>query len=216
MGSHTHYPLAWASRGKESRISHLVWMIQNHPEWDGFTANPRRALTNPRSEEERGSYHRLKEAWLQQVEPLHWSGIVLHNAAMFFARREHELAVELLRRAIALNPSELVYVERLGMLYAFCLFPPTCVEPGEIPANPTFRALAQLAEDTLSRSDDWVFLAGALTATTGGCSPTEPDLYTRLRQLRPGEAPWSIVDNLPSRTSSWCRSTCIPAEFDGN
>ena len=36
------------SRGtKSSRVDHLLWMIQHHPEWDGFTANPLYSLANP-------------------------------------------------------------------------------------------------------------------------------------------------------------------------
>jgi hypothetical protein len=66
----------------------------------------------------------------------------------------------------------------------------------------------------LQHSKDWILLAGALSATNGACEPNTPDLYAKLKELRPGEQPWAIVDLLPSRSCSWCRSTCVPAERD--
>lgn len=133
-------PRLGVNRGTESRIDHLVWMIQNHPEWDGFTANPLYCLSNPRSEQERGSYDLLKKAWLKRAVLTRASGIVLHNASTFFALREPALAVELLERAIKVDPRELVYVERLGMLYAICLMP-SSLEPS-VTDNPMFGDLA--------------------------------------------------------------------------
>src|ERR1022692_735247 len=57
------------SRGtKSSRVDHLLWMIQHHPEWDGFTANPLYSLANPPGLPlERSNYELVKRAWLQQI-----------------------------------------------------------------------------------------------------------------------------------------------------
>lgn len=210
-----HLPVDMADRLTPSRSDHLLWMIQNHPEWDGFAANPNRGLANPHSERERENYVLLKEAWLKQVGPTQNSGIVLHNGALFFAPKQPELAdpelaVELLKRAIALDPHELVFVERLGMLYSYVLRSVSC--PGRRTDYPEIsKVLVSEARDNLRRSNDWILLAGALT---GGlvdvCDPEEPDIYERLKEVRPGDAPWSIVEKLPSRTSIWCRSKCVP------
>ena len=197
------------SRGfkSKSRVDHLLWMIRHHPEWDGFTANPLYSLANPAGLPlERSNYDLVKRAWLQQIVPTQTSGIVLHNAALFFAFQEPPLAIELLKRAIELEPDELVYVERLGMVYAICLMPRSLEQ--SVTDTPSFRSLAEEARIALQRSRDWILLAGALTAVHGGATPDEPDLYTKLEEVRPGEKPWSVVNQLPSRR--WHRSKCVP------
>ena len=98
-----------------NRIDHLLWMIQRHPEWEGFILGPSNGLSEGRSNDERAGYIRLRQAWLEQVGPQQTRGIVLHNAAMFFAIREPAFAAELLQRAIAAEPDVPLYVERLGM-----------------------------------------------------------------------------------------------------
>lgn len=179
-------------------------MIQNYPEWDGFAANPQYNLTRPRSDQE---YELLKQAWLKQTGSAQVNGIVLHNASLFFASYEPALAVELLKRAIGLDPHELVYVERLGMLYSTYLMPGLLMSG--VTEAATFKAIAQEAENELAQSDDWVFLGGALTALhAGGGEPVEPDLYERLKRVRPDESVWSVVDQLPSKSAPWIRSTC--------
>lgn len=197
------------SRGRS--VDHIIWMIHHHPEWDGFTANPLYRLENPPGLPlDSSSYDLVKRSWLEQAVPTQTSGIVLHNASSFFAFHEPALAVELLKRAIELEPNELVYVERLGMLYAICLMP-SSLEHG-VTDTPAFRALSEEARKALQRSRDWILLAGALTAAHGGVTPDDPDLYTKLEEVRPGEEPWSIVAQLPSR--NWRRSKCVPAPVE--
>src|SRR6266704_4532999 len=106
-----------------NRMDHLIWMIRNHPEWEGFILGPSHGLAEPRSGDERANYDRLKQAWLEQVNPQQKRGIVLHNAAMFFAIREPVFAATLLRRAIAVAPDVPLYAERLGTVYAYAFFP---------------------------------------------------------------------------------------------
>ena len=209
-----HYPPSWDDHKAESRIDHLVWMIDRHPEWDGFTVNPYRGPANPRSERERREVYRLNEAWLKQVGSEQRNSIVLHNAALFFAHRERAFAVALMKRAISLNPNEPVYTERLGLLYSISLMARECFEQGDSPTSASYKALVREAQDALRHSQDWILLAGALSATKVGCLPDTPDLYRKLEEIRPGVKPWAIVDSLPSRSSSWCRSTCVPAERD--
>jgi hypothetical protein len=184
-------------------------MVHHHPEWDGFTANPLYSLANPPGLPlERSNYDLVKRAWLQQIVPTQTSAIVLHNASLFFAFHEPTRAIELLKRSIELEPDELVYLERLGMVYAICLMPGS-LEHSVTDAS-AFRSLTtEEARNALQQSRDWILLAGALTAVHGGMTPDEPDLYSKLEDVRPGEEPWSIVDQLPSR--GWRRSKCVPA-----
>ncbi|HEV2689811.1 MAG TPA: hypothetical protein VGV35_14715 [Bryobacteraceae bacterium] len=103
-----------------TRAEHFVWMIQHHPEWDGFSLEPHRALTRARSrsiQEANDLTRQLKTHWLKQIGPEQKSAMVLHNAAMFFAIREPEFAATLLKRAIELDPAEPLYVERLRLVY---------------------------------------------------------------------------------------------------
>jgi hypothetical protein len=204
-----HYPDTWANRQIETRVDHLLWMIRNHPEWDGFTADPSYALANPRSAQERGRLHEVKEAWLQQIGPAQTRAIVLHNAAMFFAVRERELAVALLKRAMALEPDEALYVERLGLVYGYSLVPPKCSGRDDMPDTPEFQRFAREARDTLLQSDNWVLVAGALRldrSKGGFCNPVDLNLRARLHELQP--KPDLYVRKLPSETSRYCRTDC--------
>ena len=83
------YPHDWSISQSASqhisRTEHLLWMVRNHAEWDGFTITPLYSLMNPRSVVERGSRTQLKQAWTEQIGPMQHRGIVLHNAALIFA-----------------------------------------------------------------------------------------------------------------------------------
>src|SRR5262249_54483887 len=106
-----------------TKVGHLKWMIEHHPDWDGLMLEPFRSIA-PR---DGISYETLKSAWQAQIEQSSQRGVVLHNAAMFFMIREPERAEALLQRAIALEPNKKLYIERLGMTYAYSL-----VEPGAL------------------------------------------------------------------------------------
>lgn len=202
-----YYPPDWVHRVTETRLEHLLWMIENHPEWDGFAADPNHGLAKQRAQMEGDNYGQLREAWLKQTGAAQNSARVLHNASMFFALHEPALAIELLKRAIAMEPQERVYVERLGMLYGLCLRPNDFAK--QLTDSPAFAFLAREAEKALRQSDDWVLVAGSLTAFSD--LPVDPDLIPKLKAMRPGEDLWAIVDKqLPSRSCSWCRSKCIP------
>ena len=199
-----------------ARIDHLIWMIQHHPEWEGFILNPYIALSEPRSKQERSSYYdRLRAIWLQQVDPNQQNGAVLHNAAMFFAIREPEFAASLLQRAIYREPDLPLYVERLGMVYSYANFEATDLKRLGVIETPERETFAQQAQAALLASDSWVLLAGALTTMGGKMSGTPPRLarlvYARL-QLLTGEAdPWSTVQKLPSRSNRYRHTQCDAA-----
>jgi hypothetical protein len=174
-----------------TRVDHLIWMIQHHPEWDGFILNPNDALSEPRSQQERSGYDRLRTTWLQQVEPNQHSGAVLHNAAMFFAIREPEFAANLLQRAIYLEPDVPLHVERLGIVYACALYPTPFLKRFGVTTTPEREAFAQQAQAALLASDSWVLLAGALTPMGSMMSEIPRDLVRLISarlQLLTGEA----------------------------
>jgi hypothetical protein len=197
-------------------------MIQNHPEWDGFTAAPEHSLALPRDSDERGSYDSLKEAWQKHISVAQRRAIVLHNAAMFFAVHEPELALNMLKRASKLEPKERLYTERIGMIYAYFLLPQQCVFEGAVPASPEFETFAGKARKLFARSHDWVFVAGGLTAVhcprSGKGPPPDTETYRylhdRLQKLWPKEDPSLVISRLPSRRSRYCNTDCRPLADD--
>jgi hypothetical protein len=140
-----------------SRVDHLFWMIQHQPDWDGFLLEPHNGLSEQLSEEERA---RVKFAWLDQVNLRSERATVLHSAAMFFAIREPERASALLEQAIAIEPKELLHVERLGMVYAYALLDRSDLSFRFV-STPERTAFVQQAQDALARSDSWILLRGA-------------------------------------------------------
>jgi hypothetical protein len=197
-----------------SRIDQLLWMIQHHPEWEGFILGPSLGLAEPRSDAERASYGRLKQAWLDQAGPQQERGIVLHNAAMFFAIREPAFAAALLQRAIEAEPDNPLYVERLGTVYADAFFPEPMLgrfDTVDTPERETFRQQAQAA---LLSSNDWVLVAGAFAEMQSKANWAPADLNRRIR-LRVealtggGDGRWK----LPSHSAQYRRGSECDALF---
>ena len=178
-----------------ARFDHLLWMVRHHPDWDGFLVEPHNSLTRYLSDEERA---RLKVAWLDQVDLNGHRANVLHNAAMFFAIREPERASVLMGQAIAIEPKELLHVERLGMVYAYSLLDSFAVTPSLTPVLERV-AFAQHAKNVLALSNNWIVLRGAAailgyTGAFRGTNTIEKELLARAdalsteRQL-PSESP---------------------------
>ena len=185
------------------RTDHLLWMIQYHPEWDGFLLPPRYALTRPRSSREKASYDRIKQAWLEQVGPQQTRGIVLHNAAVFFAERDPAFAAELLKRAIAAEPDVPFYVERLGAIYARAFAPESDTDAVAMAQHVIFRQQVQIA---LLSSNDWVLLAGFFAE--GPSMPTDIEQMFRSRQSILTTARGVSVRTLPSYSGRFSGSEC--------
>jgi len=203
------YPHDWSISQSASqhisRTEHLLWMVRNHAEWDGFTITPLYSLMNPRSVVERGSRTQLKQAWTEQIGPMQHRGIVLHNAALFFAMSDPELAVTLLKRAISAEPEEPLFIAALGMIYAYSRVPAVCFERRGISERSTSPVFDKEAEEVLTKTGDWKLLAGALTAASfkDPCAPERNDLMARLRELQPDQRLWN-----PSSLSRYQRNQC--------
>jgi len=100
---------------RSRRVEHIIWMIEHHPEWDGFSSPDIRPQWKAPLD---NAELRVDDAWHRQAGSDQRNAMTLHNAAMHFAGRDPEYAVSRLQRAIALDPSEKLYVERLGYVYA--------------------------------------------------------------------------------------------------
>jgi hypothetical protein len=177
------------------RIEHVLWMIGNHPEWDGFLLNM--SIRNLKSDQ--AAYDRIRAVWLQQARPEQQSATVLHHAAVFFGLVEPDYAVELLERAIRLEPKVAFHVEGLGILYGHALLQPQ---------NPSFAARTKSA---LLASTDWVMIAGALHATGKALyGETRKQLSARLMELTGDRAETDLLKDLPSRSEPYLHYRCTP------
>ncbi|MFN7935400.1 MAG: hypothetical protein U0R19_18875 [Bryobacteraceae bacterium] len=76
------YLIAHGRQGVARRMDHVVWMIDHHPEWDGFLLNLSRSGYG---ELDGDGVDRVRGAWLKQIGSEQRSGMVLHHAAVFGA-----------------------------------------------------------------------------------------------------------------------------------
>ena len=169
-----------------TRFEHLLWMVRNHPEWDGFSVEP---VFNAGtwSRWEHAPSDMLKEAWSQHAKNASSSALLLHNAAMFFAIAEPDTAADLLQRAIQLEPAERFYVERLGLVYAYAQISPEGLNRFAVIASPERNAFAERAWYELLHSTDWLLIRGAVDAlgynNCGACS-LDPSFGAKRKELQ--------------------------------
>ncbi|MGA7412812.1 MAG: hypothetical protein WBW33_20210 [Bryobacteraceae bacterium] len=93
-------------------IRHVLWMVTNQPE-NEWLAN--RALAVKPGED----YDAIEKAWLAQVSKPDVTPQVLAIAANFFRPLKPARSLELLAKARALNPGNLMWVFMIGNIYAF-------------------------------------------------------------------------------------------------
>lgn len=179
------------------RIDHVLWMIENHPEWDGFLLNQSRYW-------EEAAYVSVRTAWLRQIGPDKQSGTILHHAAVFFEQREPDLAVELLERAIRVEPDVPFHVKGLGALYGRSQF-----------GSGSDSSFAIHAKSTLLSSTNWLIVAGALNAirpfTMGG--DLEKLLRARLGEVSGKRDPTELLKELPSQSTRYRHYQCEPVRL---
>src|SRR5262249_43269801 len=144
-----------------ARIEHLLWMIMNRPDWDGFSLHPTLSLMYLK---DLGSHDELRAAWLQQAGILKDRADVAFHAAMFLALSEPQTAESLLRRAICLEPGNPLYRERLGTMYGYSVIAPGDLERLGVTDSPERAAFAQRAQAELAISEDWRVLQAAAIA----------------------------------------------------
>jgi hypothetical protein len=189
-----------------TRVEHLLGMIQFHPEWDGFSLDPFAGMAEPRSPHERDSdsHQRLRDAWSRQIGPAQQSAMALHNAAMFFAIREPELAASLLRRAIAMEPTEELYIERLGLVYGVAQVRAERLDKFGVVSSPERIAFARQARELLLSSNDWILVRGG-SAGLARCGCGQDQLHKEL--LERADA-LSEKRQLPSSSDRFRRGDC--------
>lgn len=147
---------------RESAFSHMLWMVKHHPEWDGFYLPPplRGAHIN----------EALRDAWLDVQDSRRPQAIALYNAAHFFEFDEPERALELLKRAITLEPDESIFHSGIGRIYGLALVSSADLRVKKLfprwnqcRSEAAVQDFAERAIVELSRSQDPDVVSGALS-----------------------------------------------------
>ena len=193
-----------------TRVDHLAKMIQLHPEWDGFGLDPASGIWEPRSPRERDSdiHNRLRALWLDQIAPDQVRAMVLHNAAMFFAIREPVLAARLLARAISIDPKEQLYVERLGVIYAYLQIPHERLVKFGVIDTPERLIFSPYARALLLSSQDSTLVRAASLALTFLDWQASKELSRALRAKADALSP---SRSLPSASDRFDQPACKSA-----
>lgn len=104
-----------ATAAHASRLGHVEWLIEHHPESD-LAGIPQTFAWGGPGRVDSSDYDQLQALWRKQVERFPQDPRVLKNAADFLATRDNGAALELLRQALALQPQDRALGQRLGTL----------------------------------------------------------------------------------------------------
>ncbi len=147
----------YANGVREPRITHIVWLVANHPESTAAVFASQGVLPRDSSLNSLAEYQRVAGAWKQAVAGRQNSPAVLGNAAQFMqAVGELETAEALLNTVLTSQPGALQWKDRLAKLYAASILGAT--GDSRFPnAKPEFAAHAR---SHLSASEDgWLLFA---------------------------------------------------------
>ena len=150
----------YANGVREPRVSHIVWLVENHPETPAAAFASQGVLPRDSAFNSLADYQRVFGAWKRAVAARQNDSAVLGNAAQFMqAVGEWDTAETLLNTVVASQPRGLQWQDRLAKLYAAAILGATG-DPKFPAVNASF---ANRAKSRLLTSDDgWlVFRAGA-------------------------------------------------------
>src|SRR5450432_818540 len=100
------------------RVKHLLWLIANHPEADVFRTGPGFSIAPDWSGlNDSDTYQQAKKLWLAHVQRLPADTRIIAHAAVALMNPEPEAALELVRRARRIEPTNSEWVEWLADTY---------------------------------------------------------------------------------------------------
>jgi hypothetical protein len=148
-----------------ARRRHILWLIENTP-WDELAGGPSatidasgHGLADPRG------FEFASDAWWAQAVKPDARTATLVNAAYFFKLADKEASIELLEKALALEPLNKETAARLGDAYAMAILSITMVNKDGLPmaADPSAYDgdVARRAREALNRSINPFVLAKA-------------------------------------------------------
>jgi len=202
----------------DQRTAHLHWLIEHHPDCDIFRLGSvvTSALSDYTGLNTPGDAEHAKALWLRQTERFATNPVVLTNAANAFAGNDSHLALELIKRAYALEPGNPEWLDWLGEVYAtvirssFASGPPRVRAggpAGKLHLGFTLPPLETVqAKRELEASSDAALLAATAdallreTSLIKGMGRGDPEvqasedygtqLLSRARQLDPNNSRW--------------------------
>ncbi len=124
LGLRARLILAYFAGGvREPRLSHIYWLIANHPESQEAGAMSLGITPRPTSMNTAADYARAAELWKQQAATHSADPRVLANAGQFFSQPggDFEEAEKLLIAARALESDDGMALRNLGRLYAMAI-----------------------------------------------------------------------------------------------
>lgn len=97
-----------------SRLRHVEWLIEHHPESE-IAAMPQTRMFYQDGGVE---YQKQKDLWIQQAQRFPQDARVLKNAANFLISKDAGASLNLMKQAAALQPADEGLSERLGTMMA--------------------------------------------------------------------------------------------------
>lgn len=148
---------------REPRLTHIVWLIDNHPESSAAAFASSGVLPRDNAQNSRADYERVVAAWKRVVGVNQNNAAVLGNAAQFFeAAGELETAAALLTKASEIESGNPNWKSRLGKVYALAILQTT----GDPKYPAADAAFAERARAKLLSSEDGnlLFATGSVLA----------------------------------------------------
>ena len=159
-------PTAGPDATKAARRRHIVWMIEHHPEAEAATLSEMTIDPSGHALADPGGYEQAKQAWIAALAQHKDNVRVQLHAAKFFRLPDRGLAIDCLKRAVALAPGDAGAATELGYTYAIAASGITMINNNGLPmgADPAQAAgpLAQAAiADLRASTNPAVVSAGA-------------------------------------------------------
>lgn len=149
-------PSAGPEATKAARRRHIVWMIEHHPEAEAATLSEMTIDPSGHALADPEGYEQAKKAWIAALAQHKDNVRVQMHAAKFFRLPDRGLAIDCLKRAVALAPGDAFAASELGYTYAITASGITMINNNGLPmgADPAQAAspLAQSAAAELRAS----------------------------------------------------------------
>jgi tetratricopeptide (TPR) repeat protein len=116
---HYYFEAGLSSQSHEfeaKRAQHVFWLIEHHPE-DSLAGSAEAGLETFGSDQNKDAFQRAKELWMQQIEKHADDLQVLHNAAEFLSFSDSKASLEVLQKAVDIDPDNTETLDLLARTY---------------------------------------------------------------------------------------------------
>jgi len=124
-----------ADATRAARRRHIIWIIEHHPEADVTTLSEMTIDPAGHPLADPDGYAEAKTRWLAQTDRGKDDARVLLHAARFFRLPDRALALDLLKQAVRLSPTDATAAGELGYVYAITILGVTMINNNGLPMN---------------------------------------------------------------------------------